>query len=271
MNSVQHKQSTALLQKPWLLLWSLFVVALSVANPINLHAASIDGIVKWNKRVELTTTVSGKVKDVLVSEGSLVLKNQALVRLESTLFNAQLKLAKAEYRKKAHVYKEAKKELSRQKELYDRTVISTHDLELSKIAHTQALANLKQAQAKVSLARFSKAEATLRAPFSAVVLALRVQQGSVVSTRLKAQTMLVLAERGKMKVIANIALSVIRRFKSGQSVSVIINGKKYPGKIATLGYEPIKQSAKPLYRLEVVFDVPGSRVLRVGQAALIEY
>ncbi len=269
MNLVQYNRVPAL-TKYWGILPGLFLFALNVAIPMKVYSASVTGIVQWNKRVEITTTVSGKVKEVLVSPGSLVTKKQVLIRLDSTLFDAQLKLAKAEYKKQAHVYKEAKKELSRQKELYDRTVISTHDLELSKIAHTQALSNLKQAQAKLTLARFSKSESILRAPFNAVVIALQVQPGSVVNTRLKAQTMVVLGEHGKMKVVANIDLSAIRTLGSGQTVKVMVNGKKYNGKITVLGYEPVTQGAKPLYRLGVVFDVPG-QVLRVGQTAVIQY
>ena len=51
------------------------VVLFSIGVPVSLYAASIDGLINWNRRVELTTTVSGKVKDVMVTEGSLVTRN----------------------------------------------------------------------------------------------------------------------------------------------------------------------------------------------------
>lgn len=250
----------------------IFTAGFSIAA----SAASIEGTLDWNRRVELTTTVSGKVKQILVSPGALVISKQVLLKLDSTIFKARLMLAKAAHSKAAHVYKEAKKEKQRQKELFDRTVISTHDLELSKIAHTKALANVKQAQANMLLAEYKKSESVLRAPFDAVVLSLQVELGSVVSTRLNVKPMLVLAERGKMKVTANISLKMLGKLTVGQTVKVVVNSKEYAGVISERGLEPepavIGQTGdKQRYRVSVVFKLSNDQLLAVGQTAFIHY
>lgn len=249
----------------------ILLIGLDLSGVSRVNAASIDGTLDWSRRVELSTTVSGKVVSVLVKVGSLVRKNQVLVSLDPVSFNANLKLANAEKSKAQHVYKEAKKELERHKELYERTVISTHDLELAKIEHTKSLSNYRQAQAKVSLARLNKEESVLRAPFSSVVVAVHVEKGTVITTQLQAKPMLVLAEQGKMKVTANIKLSVLRSLKSGQSVQVLVNGTQFNGKISELGFEPVNNSGNPEYRLVVMFSLPTGTILRSGQRATIKY
>ncbi len=256
----------------WLTVWML--VVFNAGSPIAANAATIDGTLHWNRRVELTTTVSGKVNQILVSIGTLVKNKQVLIKLDSTVFKARLMLAKAAHSKAAHVYKEAKKEKQRQKELFDRTVISTHDLELSKIAYTSALANLRQAKANMLLAQYKKSESVLRAPFDAVVLSLQVELGSVVSTRLKIQPMLVLAERGKMKVTANVGLKVLRKLTVGQAVKVVIEGKEYAGLISERGLEPVTKNYsknKLRYQVSAVFMLAENHLLVVGQAAAIHY
>ncbi len=60
-------------------------------------------------------------------------------------------------------------------------------------------------------------------------------------------------------------LDEIRKLKAGQAVIVEAEGRRYPGRIRTLGLEPVGSRGE--YVVEAVFPVDG--VLRAGTPALI--
>jgi len=234
-------------------------------------AASQAGSLDWNRQVALSTSVSGRVAKVLVTPGQQVNQNDILLRLVATEFDARIALARAKLASVQHVYREAKKELRRNEELFERTVISTHELELAKIAFTKASSDLRQAKANLVLARYYKAESVLRAPFDAVVLDVRVSKGAVIVSRLQVSPMILLAEKGVMKVKSRIGIKTLKTLVKGQAVKVLVDGKSFNGKITLLGFSPVNKEGRPMYDLHVVFKLPAGLVLRAGQNAIIQY
>ena len=158
-------------------------------------AAGTPGTLEWARRVELSTPVSGVVATVNVEPGDQVDKGEALVALDQRGFHAEVLRARADKRRLAQALAEAKRQRNRAQELYDRTLLSQHDLDLAKIAYTTARAKYEAADAALIQAMLDLEYSTVRAPFAGVVLARPAQVGQTVVSRLRSVPLVVRAER----------------------------------------------------------------------------
>jgi RND family efflux transporter MFP subunit len=130
--------------------------------------------------VELTTRVSGVVKELLVKPGQRVGKGAVLLRLDPTVLRAQLDEAAAEQMRADADEEDAKRELDRAEELFNRTVSSTSELEGATLRHVRAKATLATANARLAIAKKNLSDTELKAPFSGVVAAVPGMPGTVV-------------------------------------------------------------------------------------------
>lgn len=130
--------------------------------------------------VELTTRVSGVVKELLVKPGQRVRKGAVLLRLDPTVLRAQLDEAAAEQMRADADEEDAKRELDRAEELFNRTVSSTSELEGATLRHVRAKATLATANARLAIAKKNLSDTELKAPFSGVVAAVPGMPGTVV-------------------------------------------------------------------------------------------
>jgi RND family efflux transporter MFP subunit len=144
------------------------------------------------ERVELTTRVSGVVEEVLVKPGQRVKKGAVLLRLDKTVLQARLDEVAAEQARADADEEDAKRELERAQELFDRTVSSTSELEAATLRHVRAKAALSGANARLVIAKKNLGDAELRAPFSGVVSAVPGGPGTVVTADCQPKTLIVL-------------------------------------------------------------------------------
>lgn len=153
-------------------------VAAMIIAGVSLTAASS---ISAAEPVELTTRVSGSVETVLVRPGQRVKKGAVLLRLDTIVLRAQLDEAEAEYARAQADDADAKRELERAQELFDRTVSSTSELDAAGLRAARAKAALSVSQARRVIARKNLADAELKAPFDGVVRAVPGAPGTVVT------------------------------------------------------------------------------------------
>jgi RND family efflux transporter MFP subunit len=147
------------------------------------------------ERVELTTRVSGVVETVLVKPGQRVKKGAVLLRLDKTVLQAQLDEATAEQALAQADEEDAKRELERAKELFDRTVSSTSELEASTLRHARAKAALSRANARRVIAKKNLSDAELKAPFEGVVNSIPGGPGTVVTADCQPKALVILSSQ----------------------------------------------------------------------------
>jgi len=143
-------------------------------------------------KVELTTRVSGVVVDVLVKPGQRVKKGTVLLRLDRTVLQARLDEATAEQTRAQADEADAKRELERSQELFDRTVSSTSELEAATLRHVRAQAALSGANARRVIAQKNLQDAELKAPFDGVVSAIPGRPGTVVAADCQPKPLVIL-------------------------------------------------------------------------------
>jgi RND family efflux transporter MFP subunit len=142
--------------------------------------------------VELTTRVSGVVETVLVKPGQHVKKGAVLLRLGLVVLQARLDEATAERARAQADEADAKRELGRAQELFNRTVSSTSELEAATLRHDRAQAALAVAEARRVIAQKNLNDAELRAPFDGVVSAVPGGPGTVVTADCQPKPLVIL-------------------------------------------------------------------------------
>lgn len=242
---------------------SVLAVAALIAGPA--VATDLPATLQWSQRTELASPVSGVVQTVYVNVGDRVKKGQMLVALDATAYSAGVAEARAELAHAQEEERDAKRNLDRVQELYNRTVISMTELEQAQLRQVRAKSQMQEAQAKLTTNQQRLRDAALRAPFDGLVLARQVEPGQAVASQLQPQPLVTIARAGEMVARARASLSQIDALKAGQAVTVAVGQKTYNGKIKTLGLEPVGD--KNEYPVDVVFPV--QEVLRAGTPATV--
>lgn len=246
--------------------WFVFIIA--ALFPQMLWAADIPATLQWSQRVELSTPVSGVVQAVNVEVGDLVKKGQVLLTLDNTTYQARVTGDQSEITRLNAEAEEAKRDLGRVQELYERTVVSTTELDQAKLRMVTSLSMLAEARARLRQDQKALDDASLRAPFDAVVVLRQAEPGLSVATGLQPQMLLTLARSGEMIARMHLTSPQIDNLNTGQTVTVSVAGINYTGKIKTLALEPVKIKEEWGYPADAVF--PGKQPLRAGTPALVK-
>ncbi len=232
----------------------------------SIFAETLDARLHWVQRVALGTPVSGVIAEVTVMPGYRAQKGQLLLRLDTRPLQARIDGLEAKRISRVYDRDEAKRELMRTQELYDRTLLADHDLDLAKIALANAEAALKTTEAQLTQARWELEYSQIRAPFDAWILRRNAEPGQTVVSTLQAGPLIVVARAGTMLARMMIDGARISAFKLGQVATVSVGADSYRGSVQRVGLEPAE---KRLYPVDVQFDT-GGRTLRAGLPASIE-
>jgi multidrug efflux system membrane fusion protein len=246
------------------------MVLLCMLGSSVLQAAEVTGSLQWVRRVELSTPVSGLISQVAVSSGDEVKKGQLLLNLDPRGFNALVKRAEARVQAGKEARDEAQRELERTTEMYERTLLSDHELQLAKIALSNAQADLLAAEAERTLARLELEYSRVSAPFDGVILARSAEVGQTVVTRLQSVPLLVLAETGRMLARIEVGEQELAALHPAAEVQVRAGGKAFRGTVQRLGMEPvIAAGGIAKYEADVLFEYPRNERLRAGQSVVV--
>lgn len=247
--------------------WAMAAGLLLVLAASRASAAELNGTLQWLHRTELGMPVSGVVAEVPARIGMAVNKGAVLVRLDDRGLRAELAKAKAERTRLEQVKAEAGRELERAQELYDRTLLSEHELELEKIASATADAQYEAAVAASIQAELALEYSAIRAPFDAVVLEVPAAVGETVVNTTEAMPLVIVAERGRMLARFHLDAASVAAFVPGKEVALRVEERSYTGKVYRQGLEPMTDSDSALYAVDVLFET--DQLLRAGQRATV--
>ncbi len=152
------------------------------------------------RELRLGTLVSGVVDEVRVRKGQQVKAGDVLVILDQREFRARLQRAKAVAARASALLAEARREEERALELYDRGLLSDHELQKAQIGRLEAEARRAESLAEETGARLDLERTTVKAPFDGRILEVMAWKGQPVRNALKIQTMIVLAVPGHAAV-----------------------------------------------------------------------
>lgn len=237
----------------------------TLLSPTMVSAEEFNAVLSWSKRVELSTPVNGVVQKVFVQAGEIVAKGEALVQLDPRTFKADLKFSMAQLKHMDGASQEAKRELDRQLDMYDRSMLSDHDLQVAKNNFGAAQSKFGQAQSSLVKAKLNLEYSVVRAPFNAIVIKTNSVKGQVVASAMVPPALVVVAEANKMLARFYVTDIKLNSLVLNQVVTISIYKKDYLGKIVRLALEP---DAMKGYAVDVIFDLKDI-LLRAGQKAKV--
>ena len=179
-----------------------------------------------------------------------------------------MKQAKAAVARNKVIRAEAQRELDRNQEMYDQTMLSSHDLELTKIALKTADADLRSAQTKLDQANYALRKSVLTAPFSGAIIKRNASIGMTVVSRLQITPLFVLVSTDKYVARAVLNEKQFQSVKQFKKLDVTYGGKRYSGNVQF--QLPDNSSSHPQdFVLDVSFQPEAGEVVFAGESATI--
>lgn len=194
-------------------------------------ALEVRGTVEWGREAVLGALVSGLVEEVAVERGQRVASGDLLVRLDPRPFDLDIEAARAAVGGIAPRLQEARREAERARALYDRAVLSDHELQLAQIALAEAQAAHRAARARLERARLAREYSELRAPAPGLVLEVLVAPGEAVVAADRAVPMVRIAPLDALRARASLPAEAARRLAPGAPVQVELEGRRWPGQV----------------------------------------
>jgi len=143
----------------------------SVTKRGNLTIAiNSTGVIEPNLTVELKSKASGEIIQLPIEEGDIVKKGQLIAHLDATTAKNDFDQAEADLEVAKVALSQATKQAQRQKQLYERKLISELDYENSVVAKEQANSNLVRAQTAMEYAKERLSDTVSRSPIDGIIL-----------------------------------------------------------------------------------------------------
>jgi HlyD family secretion protein len=218
-------------------LWPLLAVAIAVAGALGwflLRGTASEAVaakyaplvrtlqfsarVATLSRVEVGSTVTARVDQVLVREGEQVRTDQPLVKLESEELQAALAQAVATERQAEATLTAARAELERTEALVAQGFLSASRRDDAQRAVDVARAQRQAGVAAISAARARLTQMVITAPAPARVLSRHVEPGQIVQP---GKALLGLALSGPTQIVAQVDERFLEQLRVGQKAVVM--------------------------------------------------
>lgn len=233
-------------------------------------AVSATGTLNPVVSVQVSSQVSGQIREILVDFNSTVKAGQLIARIAPETFEHRVHQAEADLEAsraavavqqaellRAHAnLAEAQRDLDRKKMLVDKNYISPAERDKAQsfydAAHAakqvvesqarSASAVVRQREAQLGQARVDLDRTQIRAPVDGIVVKRSVEPGQTVAASLQAPEMFVIAKNlSDMQVEASIDEADIGRVKAGQSATFTVDA--FPGRNFSGEVKQVRKSA----------------------------
>lgn len=194
----------------------------------------LPGMLRAKRRAQPAFLQPGYLAERLVARGDQVAAGQPLAILANPALAPTLDAARARVRELEERLVQLEADYERAVELHQRGLVSTDQLDRALAARNATRAAREQAVAAAAEAREQVAEATLRAPFDAVIGDLLAEPGDFV---MAGQPVLVLSGTGALEVEISLPEGLSGRLSAGLPVEVrsLASGQVLPGEVREFG------------------------------------
>ena len=224
--------------------------------------------------VQVGTQVSGTIDSVYVDFNDHVHEGQVMAVLDTVLLKASVLDADANVEKAQAQLDEAQFEDTRNKALYDRSLISESDYLPFKVGLKTAESAVKSALAAKQRADRNLQYAVIKAPISGVVISRNIEAGQTVAASLSTPTLFVIAEDlSHMEILADVDESDIGQIKVGQDVRFEVASyaeREFTGTVKQIRLQPQTISNVVTYTAVIQAGNPDGLLLP-GMTATIDF
>jgi HlyD family secretion protein len=217
------------------------------------------GNLVFRQEVQLSAEVIGKVAAVMVKEGDRVERGQTLLRLDPTVYLAEVAQQEASRRNAGIAIERAQinlatqqRNLERTERLYKDKFIDvskfedvSHQVDLARVELRANREMLEQASAMLSQSRVHLAKTEVRAPIDGTVTAVPIKVGETAvasATSIAGSSLMTIADVGSIMAEVNVDEADIARVAVGQQAKVF--PAAFPDKPVTGTVESVAMSPK---------------------------
>jgi membrane fusion protein (multidrug efflux system) len=208
----------------------------------------VTGELKAEREATVRAEVSGAILEVFPREGETVKVGTLLARIDGKTLQDAYASAQSGRRSAEQTSEWAQKEAARIEALVKGGALAERDAELARNQATQAKAAADDARSRVSSARKSLDDLTVRAPIAGIVSKRHVNTGDVVSTGKELYTII---DPSSMRLEASVPSDQIGAVRVGAAVAFQIRG--YPHEQFAGRIERVSPSADAVTRQVPIF------------------
>ena len=236
--------------------------------------------------VDVGSQVSGEISEIFVDFNSQVEKGQIIAKLNPELFQTRVNQNEANYLSakarldKAEVtLQNAKRQMDRTLELFERDLVSTEEKESAEATYFNAKADLQQAEASLEQAesqlessKVDLSHTIIRSPIDGVVINRNYNVGQTVAASFQAPVLFQIAnDLTKMQVECEVDEADIGKVDEGQKVKFTVDAypdEEFIGEVEQVRYSAVVESNVVTYPTIVNVENPELK-LRPGMTATV--
>ena len=193
--------------------------------------------------VEISSQISGLIKEVLVDFNSQVKQGDLLARIDPATYEVRLNSTRAQLANTRANHNLVKLNTERTRALRSQELVSQQELDQAEAQLTQAEAQLQIQQASVQTAEVDLARCNLYAPIDGIVMDRVAEVGKTVAASLNAPKLFTLAaDLTKMQIEADVAEGDIGTVQLGQAVNFTVDAypnRQFRGKVSQIRNSPV--------------------------------
>lgn len=182
-------------------------------------AVSATGTLNAVTTVQVGTQVSGRIVELLVDFNDRVKKGQLIARIDPTLTEQAVRDAQAGLERSTAELEQRDREFKRNKELFERKVLTEVEFNTAKYQLDVARATVKSSQVALDRAKQNLSYTQIYAPIDGIVVERTVELGqTVVASMSTPQLFLIANDLSQMQILASVDESDIGSITNDQEV-----------------------------------------------------
>lgn len=250
---------------------SALLVRVAAVETVTEYAVEREyvGRVEARRQAQVGFELGGELAAVAVDEGDRVKAGAVLARLDTARLEARRAEARAalEQAKSASEYAERSRE--RNEVAADFDGISAQELDLAVDRANAASAGLAAAEARLATVEVDLSKSALRAPFAAVVVRRRFDEGQIVAA---GQPVLDVQELAPPDVRVGVAGELINELHAGDTRALRVNGRDVSATVRAVlpVRDPATRTVDVIFALEDVDVLPGDLARLVLEQPIAE-
>ena len=268
----------------FIILVTLFIFLRSGSNTPTFKTATVvigdiksfiqaTGKIEPTRKAEISSEITGIVKQVNVDYNSSVQEGQVLALIDPTDFELKLSEAKANSAKASADFELSKSIYNSNKILYNKNLISKEELKNSKVLYSSALASREQAQVALEKAKTDLKNTKIISPIQGSVIGKNIVPGQTVTEKQSGLPLFTVAHNlDKMIVITSVNEIDIGKVKIGNKCEFVTDAypdKRYSGEIMQIISEPNTVNNLVTYDVLIEFNNIEKK-LKPGMTASVE-
>jgi len=234
------------------------------------------GNLMYNTQIQIRSELTGRVTQVLVEEGQRVAKDQLLLRLDPTAYQAEVTKARAmvnqaaiEIQTTEAALANLQRQLNRQQQLLQQKLVQVetvdllrNDVKIAEIAINAAKAQHTQSVASLLMAQDALQKTEFRAPIAGLLVSVDVKPGETVipgTTNIIGSDLMTLADPTAILAELRVDEADINAITIGQTATVFAASnpdQAIAGKVIAIGSSArlLGQSQALSFRVKVLLD-----------------